>query len=123
MTKTMICLLCPNGCHLTAEADGGTLRRCAGNGCPRGEDYARTELLHPVRNLATTVAVAGGALPLCPVRLTAPIPRERLLEAAAALHRCRLRAPVAAGQVVLADVLGLGVDAVATRAVPAQGDG
>ena len=122
MTRTLICILCPNSCRITAETDGGALTRCEGNGCPRGETYVRDELLHPMRNFATTVEVTGGLLPLCPVRLTGPIPLERLQEAAEAVHRCLPAAPVAAGQVILPNLLGLGVDVIATRSVPAAAD-
>ena len=119
MTRTMICVLCPNSCEITAEVRDGRLVRCTGNRCPQGEDYARQELLAPMRNIATSVEVAGGDLPLCSVRLTGPIPKERIFEAAAVIHRCRLTAPVRSGQVVLPDLLGLGVDVIATRNVMA----
>lgn len=115
MTRTMICILCPNSCEITAEADGGQLLRCTGNQCPKGEEYVRQELLSPMRNIATSVEVTGGDLPLCSVRLTGPIPRARIFDAVDAIHRCRLTAPVRAGQVILSNLLGLGVDVIATR--------
>lgn len=115
MTRTLICVLCPNSCEITAEADGGQLLRCAGNLCPKGEEYVRQELLAPMRNIATSVEVAGGDLPLCSVRLTAPIPKARIFDAVETIHRCHLTAPVRAGQVILPDLLGLGVDVIATR--------
>lgn len=115
MTRTMICILCPNSCELTAEAQDGNVLRCVGNQCPKGEEYARQELLAPMRNIATSVEVTGGDLPLCSVRLTGPIPKARIFDAVEAIHRCRLTAPIQAGQVLLTDLLGLGVDVIATR--------
>lgn len=119
MTRTMICILCPNSCELTAEIRDGQVLRCTGNQCPKGEEYLRQELLSPMRNIATSVEVTGGDLPLCSVRLTAPIPRARIFDAVDAIHHCRLTAPVEAGQVILSDLLGLGVDVIATRDITA----
>ena len=45
------------------------------------------------------------------------VPKERVLDVARALCRVHLTAPVAAGDVVIPDVLGTGVDVVATRSV------
>ena len=115
MTRTMICILCPNSCELTAQYGDGLPFRCSGNLCVKGGDYARQELLSPMRNIATSVEVDGGDLPLCSVRLTAPIPKERIFDAVDLIHHCRLTAPVEAGQVILTDLLGLGVDVIATR--------
>lgn len=43
----LICITCPKGCHLTV--DEGNDYAVTGNSCPRGAEYARNELLHPVR--------------------------------------------------------------------------
>ena len=117
MTRTFTCILCPNGCEITASAEGGKLTGCEGNRCPRGREYVRQELTCPMRNIATSVTVRGGALPLCPVRLTGPIPTEEIFRAVGAIHAVSLEAPVRRGQTVLQDLLGLGVDVIATRAV------
>lgn len=119
--RTFTCILCPNGCDITACADGDQLVRCEGNRCPRGQEYVRQELLCPMRNIATSVLVTGGTLPLCSVRLTGPIPKERIFDAVGAIHARTLAAPVSRGQRVVSDLLGLGVDVIATRAVPARG--
>lgn len=48
----------PQGRHLKVDEENG----CAvtGNGCPRGAEYGKNELLHPTRVLTSTVKVAGG---------------------------------------------------------------
>ena len=115
MTRTLICILCPNSCELTAEYGDGLPLRCTGNLCHKGAEYARQELLAPMRNIATSVEVAEGDLPLCSVRLTGPIPKGRIFDAVDAIHRCRLTAPIHAGQVILRNLLDLGVDVIATR--------
>ena len=111
--KDLICIICPNGCHLQVDEENGF--RVTGNACPKGEEYGRNELLHPTRVLTGTVRLHGGALPRCPVKTNGAIPKEKLLDAARALCGVDVTAPVRRGDVVLADVCGTGVDVVAAR--------
>jgi CxxC motif-containing protein len=63
--------------------------------------------------------VIGGELPLAPVHSSEPLPKNLLLAAAHELRSLRLNAPVQMGQVVLAGILGSGVDIVASRPIRA----
>lgn len=117
--RTYTCIVCPNSCEITVKIRDGSVSEVSGASCPRGEDYARQEILAPVRNIATTVLVRGGSIPLCSVRLSQPIPRERIFDAISAIHEVSLDAPVRAGTVLIQDLLGLGVDVLLTRDVPA----
>ena len=83
--------------------------------CSRGREYVLTELKTPERDFFTTIQVRGGVIPVCPVRATQPIPKERVKEANLALAKIKIRAPIKAGQVVAEDLLGLGVNVVSTR--------
>ena len=111
--KNLICIVCPKGCHLQVDEDNGYA--VTGNSCPRGAEYGKTELLHPTRVLTSTVRVDGGLHRRLPVKTTAPIPKELLFQAMEALNGVTLTAPVTVGQVVIANLLGPGVDVVATR--------
>ena len=111
--KELICIVCPNGCHLLVDEENGC--KVTGSACPRGEEYGRNELLHPVRVLTGTVRLHGGALARCPVKSNGAIPKAQLLHAAQALCEVDVTAPVRRGDVVLADVCGTGVDIVAAR--------
>lgn len=111
--KNLICIVCPKGCHLQVDEDNGYA--VTGNSCPRGAEYGKTELLHPTRVLTSTVRVDGGLHRRLPVKTTAPIPKELMFEAMNALNGVTLTAPVTVGQVVIANLLGTGVDVVATR--------
>ena len=115
----VICTLCPKGCHLTVEESGG--HAVTGNACPRGEEYGRNELLHPVRTITSTVCIAGAALPRCPVKTSRPIPKGDIFRAMQLLDNVRLQAPVACGAVVVRDVLGTGADFVTTRGMGRAG--
>ncbi|MDE6931108.1 MAG: DUF1667 domain-containing protein [Oscillospiraceae bacterium] len=113
--KELICTVCPNGCRLRVDEENGC--RVTGNACPRGEEYGKNEVLHPVRVLTGTVRLHGAALPRCPVKTRSPIPKEKLLEAAQALCQVDVQAPVHTGDVVLPDLCSTGVDLVAARTI------
>ena len=112
--RELTCIGCPMGCQLTAVMDGSRVTEVTGNTCPRGDAYARKECTHPARTVTGTVRVTGGLLPVVSVRTRGDIPKESV---ARALCRVQLTAPVAAGDVVIPNVLGTGVDVVATRSV------
>ena len=115
--KHLICIGCPMGCPITVAMEGGEIKGVTGFTCKRGEAYARKEVTHPTRIVTTTVQVAGGTAPVVSVKTAGDIPKEKVFACADALRRLRIEAPVAMGDVVLADAAGTGVDVVATRAV------
>ncbi|MDO4267150.1 MAG: DUF1667 domain-containing protein [Eubacteriales bacterium] len=124
MIREFTCIVCPNGCTVRAEleeerqgaaAGEQTIIKIGGAGCPRGEEYVRQELTDPKRNIATSVLVKGGELPLVSVRLTAPIPKRYIFDAMEQIKKVSLQAPVKSGAVVIENLLGLGVDVIATK--------
>ena len=64
MNRTMTCILCPNGCEMTIEYKEKELLSVCGNRCPKGASYAEQEIKNPMRNIASSVLVKGGDLPL-----------------------------------------------------------
>lgn len=111
--RELICIVCPNGCHLKVYDEDGY--RVEGHTCPRGEEYGKSELLHPVRVLTGTVRLHGGAIARCPVKTAGPIPKEKLIDAARALGSVDVHVPIRTGEAVLHNICGTGVDVVATR--------
>ena len=114
-TKVLNCINCPLSCELTATVEDGVVMNVTGNFCPRGAQYAKEELTAPTRMLTATVHVEGGRLPLLPVVSAKKLPKGRVVECAEALRTVSVKAPVHAGDVVAANILGLGVDIVASR--------
>jgi CxxC motif-containing protein len=101
------------GCSLeVAKAADGTLA-VTGNLCPRGETYARQEVTAPVRMVTGLVRVKGTKRPLC-VRTKVAIPKGKIPDVLAALAATEVEAPVALGDVVIADACGTGIPVVAT---------
>lgn len=114
-TKQLNCIMCPMGCLLTVTLTDGAVTSVTGNTCPRGEVYARQELTNPQRMLTSTVRITGGELPLLPVVSKTTLPKGRIMDCAEALRHISVEAPVKAGDVIAANILGLGVDIVASR--------
>ena len=112
MTKNITCTRCPMGCTLTVTETAGTLT-VTGQGCPRGEEYGRSEYTCPVRTLTTTVLVTGSTEPLLPVRTDRPIPKEKLFDCMEIVRSLRVAAPVSAGQILLENIAGTGAELVA----------
>ena len=54
----LICIVCPQGCHLKVDEENGY--EVKGNSCPRGAEYGKKELVNPTRVITTTVAIEGG---------------------------------------------------------------
>lgn len=117
MVREFTCIICPNGCQMTVRTKQGEIEAVEGAGCPRGDGYVRQELTAPKRNIATSVLVEGGELPLASVRLTAPIPREKIAEAMEVIRKVRVTAPVTAGTVVIKGLMGYDSDVIITKDV------
>jgi CxxC motif-containing protein len=120
MTETVeiTCINCPIGCDVTLDVENGEIVRIEGANCPAGEAYVREEYHNPTRILPTTARVTGGVLPLVPVKTNKPMPKGKLEAAMREIAKVELEAPVELGDVVIEDILGTGVDIVATRDLP-----
>ncbi len=116
--KELICIVCPQGCRL--KVDEASDYAVSGNRCARGEDYGRTELQNPTRVLTSTVDVLGSHISRCPVKTNGVIPKAKMFEAMEIVRAAKVTAPVKTGQVIIADILGTGVDVVATRDMEAK---
>ena len=112
----LTCINCPVGCRLKVTMEGGSVVSISGNQCKRGATYARQECVDPQRMITAVIPVAGSKMPLS-VKTRTPISKKLIFACMEALTKVELSAPVAAGDVVLADVCGTGVDVIATKSV------
>lgn len=114
-TKELNCINCPMGCLLTVTLTDGAITEVTGNTCLRGEKYAHQELTNPQRMLTSTVRIHGGELPLLPVVSKTTLPKGKILDCAAALRGITVEAPIHTGDIIVSNILDLGVDIVASR--------
>ena len=113
------CIGCPIGCGGEVAVENGVVAAMTGFTCNKGLAYAAEEVVAPKRMVTTTVRVSGGGLPLLPVVSATPVPKERIFDCLSLLRGVSVKAPIAEGEIVVADALGLGVDFRAARDIPA----
>lgn len=118
-TTTIVCVVCPISCAVLVEFEGNGIIRTDHNQCKLALDYVADELFDPRRTLTTSLPVDGGTGPLVSVKTGRGIPKDRVLEAMQSISGLHVSAPVKIGDVIVADLLGTGIDLVATRNVAA----
>lgn len=111
--REMTCIVCPNGCRLQID-DSSEEILVSGNQCKRGRAFAITELTHPMRTICSTVATCFPETPVVPVRVSAEIPKERIFDVMKEINKVKVKERLGTGDVVIPDVLGLGVDIIIT---------
>ncbi len=116
-TRELTCIRCPIGCHITVELENGEVKSITGNSCPRGEEYAASEVTNPVRTVTSLVAVNGGERPVVSVKTAGDVPRGKMMDVVGALKSVTVEAPVAIGDIIVNNIAGTGADIVATSNV------
>ena len=116
--KELTCIGCPIGCLLKVDVQGDKIR-VSGNGCKRGESYARNEILAPKRSITSTVELLNGSIRRLSVRTAQDVPKDMIFACMEEIHKIRVTAPVHIGDVVLANCAGTGVDIIATKNIEA----
>jgi CxxC motif-containing protein len=117
-TKRIICTSCPVGCELTVTFDDENILEVEGNTCKLGIDYAEQEIFDPRRMVASTVKVKNGYHPLVPVYTEKPVPKPKIFEVLAEIRKVEVEAPVKINDVVIEDVVGTGINVIASRDLP-----
>ena len=122
MIKEIICTVCPTGCRITVEGEGTNIVSMNGYTCKRGIRYATDEFILPKRILTCSVALEGANRAMLPVRSAAPLPRENVLDCMKVIKETHVAAPVKVGDVIVKDILGLGVDIVSSMSIERVGE-
>ncbi len=111
--KEMICIVCPQGCHLTVDEERDF--QVTGNRCLRGIAYGQSEAKDPRRVLTSTVCVKDSRHRRCPVKTDGAIPKKEMAAAMALLDQVVVKPPIHRGDILLARILGHPVNFVASR--------
>ncbi|MCL1814013.1 MAG: DUF1667 domain-containing protein [Treponema sp.] len=111
--KSILCIVCPNGCRLSVEKNTEGLV-VAGNQCKRGVDFAVAEITNPTRTLTTTVRTSFPGVPVLPVRTAGEIPKGKIRDLMNHINGIIINRPVGIGETVAENILGLGVNVIAT---------
>ncbi len=113
MKNTVTCTICPNGCEIEVTYTNREDAVLTGHGCKRGITYALDECFAPKRTFTSSVKITGTDRRVMPVRTTAPIPKELVMDAAEAVRQMALTVPVKCGDVLVNNFLGTEANLVA----------
>ena len=122
-TKELTCIGCPMGCQITVDIENGTVIGVKGNSCKIGDNYARREVVNPMRIVTSSVPVLDNGEAPCEgkhyarisVKTATEIPKAKIMDVMDAIRRTYATAPVKIGDVILHDIAGTGVALVATK--------
>ena len=109
--KELTCIICPRGCRLTIDDK----MNVTGNFCPRGKEYAISELTNPVRTITSSIRVLNREDTLVSIKTSGPIPKEKIFDVMEEINKIGVNAPTNIGDIAKKDILGLGVDIIITK--------
>lgn len=117
--KEIICILCPLGCKMQVKEKPGQPGELAVRGiqCKEGKKYAFEEYKNPTRILTSTVVIHNAPLPRLPVRTSKALPKDLIYPAMDEINKVEVTGPVKIGTVIIENILGSGVDLVASRSL------
>lgn len=115
---TMCCTTCPSGCALKVIIENNEVISVDGNGCLRGEKFARKEWINPERMLTSTVlAEIGGREFLLPVKSAVPLSQKLVYSAMREIREIHLTQPVKMGDVIKENLAGSGISLVSCKTI------
>ncbi|MBU5484613.1 DUF1667 domain-containing protein [Clostridium sp. MSJ-11] len=115
--KNMVCIVCPMGCRLTVTTNENAPLGYVveGNKCKRGEDYGIKELTNPTRVITSTVKITNAHLRRLPVRTDGAVPKNKIDECMKVINSINVKSPIKVGEIIIPNILGTGIDLIATR--------
>lgn len=116
MPVNLICIGCPKGCNLMVQQQDSQLT-ISGQCCLKGEEYARQEILYPLRIVTSTVKITHAIHSQLPVVTSQPVLKNEIKTVMAALRGIEVKAPVVVGQVIVSQGDKLPCDFIATRSM------
>lgn len=88
-----------------------------GYNCKKGVKFAEAEITNPLRLLTTTISIDSKSFQRLPVRSSTPAPKEKIASMVKEVKKIRIKAPVKMGEIIMADILGTGVDIISSATV------
>ncbi|WMJ83960.1 DUF1667 domain-containing protein [Oscillospiraceae bacterium LTW-04] len=117
--QNLTCIGCPLGCPLQVTMDDAAVVKVEGHTCPRGDAYARKEVINPTRIVTSTVRVKGSKnyIGTVSVKTTSDIPKNKIFDCIKDIKNLTVSAPIRIGDVIKTNVAETGVNIVATKNV------
>ncbi|MCF0118046.1 MAG: DUF1667 domain-containing protein [Bacilli bacterium] len=111
MKKEFTCIVCPRGCHLSIDDK----LNVTGNFCKRGEEYAKSEVTNPTRNIASIMRVKNREDTMVSVKTSKPIPKGMIFDVMKEINKISIIAPCKIGDIAIENVLNTGADILITK--------
>ena len=108
---SLICIVCPRGCHLEVDDNNNV----TGNFCPRGKNYAISEITNPTRIVTSTMKVLNSDEVRVPVKTSKPIKKDLMFEIMDKINSKLVYAPIKIGDILIENVDGDNTDIIATK--------
>ena len=115
--KEITCIVCPLGCKILLKKTRCQVEVLFGNKCKQGIDYAINEALDPRRMLTTSVLVENGEWALVSVKSSDPVQKDKVFAVLREIRKIKVKAPVKAGDIIIKNVIGTGIDILATKSI------
>ena len=93
-------------------SESGEVLSVLGNLCPRGKMYAISECTDPQRVVTSTMRCSDGEVVSC--KTSSTVPKAKMIDVMKAINTTLAPDSVKIGDVLISDILGTGVDVVAT---------
>lgn len=104
------CIMCPLGCEIEIAKSKAGEFLVSGNSCIRGEQYAKNEMIRPLRAVSSLAIIEKGGV--VPVKTSGLVPKDKIDDVIAEIGKIRLSNYPDFGTVIIKDVLNLGVDVI-----------
>ena len=114
--KKVRCIICPEGCIITATVEKNTKKVLSleGNRCKRGIRFTEDEVKNPVRILTTTINIDSKIANRLPVRSDVPAPRDMLFKLIEETKKIKVKPPVLSGDILLKNAAGTKVNIISS---------
>ena len=109
MNKRFNCIMCPMGCELEVEVVGEQIN-VSGNGCIRGQQYAKSELTCPVRSVSSLVKLKSGGV--VAVKTSTSVPKSKIFDIMNELQKMELENRPEFHEVIIKNVCDTGADVI-----------
>lgn len=115
--KSITCIGCPLGCELLVSIEKDRVIKITGYQCLKGKAYGMEECTNPTRILTTTIPIENGNVRVVSVKADQPVPKHKIINIMEELKGIKTTAPVHSGDVVVKNLLGMGINFIATKNV------
>jgi CxxC motif-containing protein len=116
-TRELICIGCPMGCQLSVKIKEDKVVEVTGNTCKNGKEYGEKECTNPTRIVTSSVYVEGGEIDVLSVKTERDIPKDKVFDCIKLLKGKIVKAPINIGDVIVENVVNLGINIIATKNV------